>query len=197
MNHVEAKVNLDTGAFRQCVGKDYLQVILPECKNNLLPMEGVQFSSARNNMYPLGILDTNLVFPHPAGSSIMKTEIVVENHASQHIILGNNYLNIYFIDMNNHKDRYFTIRENKRQKFSFSNMLEQISVVSPNKDTYKEEFVTDNLVEAQISLSLSSKMRHEHIYVLYTYKNAFASDNEPLGAIRGREVDITLDIDRP
>ncbi|MBW0462560.1 hypothetical protein O181_002275 [Austropuccinia psidii MF-1] len=40
-------------------------------------------------------------------------------------------------------------------------------------------------------------MRHELIDVLYTYKNAFALDNEPLGAIRGHEADINLNIDRP
>ncbi|MBW0556017.1 hypothetical protein O181_095732 [Austropuccinia psidii MF-1] len=40
-------------------------------------------------------------------------------------------------------------------------------------------------------------MRHELIDVLYTYKNAFAADNEPLGAIKGHEGDITLNIDRP
>ncbi|MBW0584568.1 hypothetical protein O181_124283 [Austropuccinia psidii MF-1] len=40
-------------------------------------------------------------------------------------------------------------------------------------------------------------MRHELIDVLYTYKNASASDNEPLDAIKGHEVDITLSIDRP
>ncbi|MBW0552833.1 hypothetical protein O181_092548 [Austropuccinia psidii MF-1] len=40
-------------------------------------------------------------------------------------------------------------------------------------------------------------MRNEAINVLYTYNNTFASDNEPSGAIRGHEVDITLDIDRP
>ncbi|MBW0531669.1 hypothetical protein O181_071384 [Austropuccinia psidii MF-1] len=40
-------------------------------------------------------------------------------------------------------------------------------------------------------------MRNELIDVLYTYKNAFASDNEPLGAIKGHEVDITLNIDKP
>ncbi|MBW0552829.1 hypothetical protein O181_092544 [Austropuccinia psidii MF-1] len=40
-------------------------------------------------------------------------------------------------------------------------------------------------------------MRHELIDVLYTYNNAFASDNEPLGAIKGHEFDITLNIDRP
>ncbi|MBW0570976.1 hypothetical protein O181_110691 [Austropuccinia psidii MF-1] len=116
MTDIEPKVNLDTGAFCTCVGKDYLQIILPEWKNHLLPIEGVQLSSASNNMYPLGILDINLVFAHPAGSVRMKTEIVViDNCTSQNIILGNDYLNIDGIDINNHKDRYFTIGDNKRQ----------------------------------------------------------------------------------
>ncbi|MBW0590113.1 hypothetical protein O181_129828 [Austropuccinia psidii MF-1] len=77
MNDIEAKVNLDKGAFCTCVGKDYLQVILPEWTNHLLPIEGVQFSSSSTNIYPLGILDTNLVFKHPEGSIRVKTEIVV------------------------------------------------------------------------------------------------------------------------
>ncbi|MBW0508280.1 hypothetical protein O181_047995 [Austropuccinia psidii MF-1] len=76
-------------------------------------------------------------------------------------------------------------------------MPKQISVVSSVKDTYKDKFVSNQLVEAQINPSLSPKMRNELINVLYTYNNAFASDNEPLGAIRGHEVDITLNIDRP
>ncbi|MBW0587080.1 hypothetical protein O181_126795 [Austropuccinia psidii MF-1] len=76
-------------------------------------------------------------------------------------------------------------------------MPNQISVISSVKDTYKEEFVSNQLVEAQINPSLSPKMRHDLIYVLYTYKNAFASDNEPLGAIKEHEVDITFNIYRP
>ncbi|MBW0521830.1 hypothetical protein O181_061545 [Austropuccinia psidii MF-1] len=40
-------------------------------------------------------------------------------------------------------------------------------------------------------------MRHEVVNVLYTSKNTFASDNEPLRAIKGDAVDITLNIDRP
>ncbi|MBW0587023.1 hypothetical protein O181_126738 [Austropuccinia psidii MF-1] len=128
----------------------------------------------------------------------MKTEIVVmDNCTSQHITLGNDYLNIDGIDINNHKYRYFTIGENKRRKFAFSNMPKQISIVSSKNDTYKEEFLADQLVEAQINPSLSPKMRHELIDVLYTYNNSFVSDNEPLGAIKGHEVDNTLNINRP
>ncbi|MBW0543017.1 hypothetical protein O181_082732 [Austropuccinia psidii MF-1] len=198
INDIEAEVNLDTGAFCTCIGKAYLQVILPEWRNHLLPIEGVQFSSSSNDMYPLGILEINIVSPHPAGSLIMNKEIVViDNFTSQHIIVGDYYLNIYGININTHKDRYFPIGENKRQKFSFSNIPKQISIVSSTKHTYKEEFVTDQLVEAQINPSFSPRMRKELITVLYTYKNAFASDNEPLGTIKWHEVDITLNIDRP
>ncbi|MBW0525901.1 hypothetical protein O181_065616 [Austropuccinia psidii MF-1] len=144
MNDIEAKVNMDTGVFCTCVGKDYLQTILPVWKSHLLPIEGVQFSSSSDNMYPLGILDTNLVFPHPAGSVRMKTEIVVmDNCISQHIILGNYCLNISGIDINNHKDRYFTIRQIKRQTFAFSNMPKQISMISFVKDTYKEDVLAN------------------------------------------------------
>ncbi|MBW0556543.1 hypothetical protein O181_096258 [Austropuccinia psidii MF-1] len=121
----------------------------------------------------------------------------MDNCTSQHIIHGNDYLNIYGIDIKNHKDRYFTIGETKRQKFSFSNIPKQISLVSYKKHTYKEDFVTNQLVEAQINPSLSPKMRHELIDVLYTYHNAFASDNEPLGAIKRHEDDITLNIEIP
>ncbi|MBW0568708.1 hypothetical protein O181_108423 [Austropuccinia psidii MF-1] len=150
-----ARVNLYTGAFSTCVGKDDHQSILPGWKNHLLPIEGAKVSGSSNNMYPLGILDTNLVFPHPAGSVRMKTEILVmDNCTSQQIILGNYYLNIYGIDINNHKDRYFEIGENQRQKFAFFNFPKQISIISSVKDTYKEEFVANQLVEAQISPSL-------------------------------------------
>ncbi|MBW0508883.1 hypothetical protein O181_048598 [Austropuccinia psidii MF-1] len=54
-------------------------------------------------------------------------------------------------------------------------MPKQKSVISYFKDTYE----------------------HDLIYVLYTYKNAFSSDHERLSAIKGHEVNITLNIDRP
>ncbi|MBW0535757.1 hypothetical protein O181_075472 [Austropuccinia psidii MF-1] len=76
-------------------------------------------------------------------------------------------------------------------------MPKHISIMSSVKDTYKSEFVSNQLVEAQINPSLSPKMRNDLIDVLYTYKNAFAFDNEPLGSIKGHEVDITFNIDRP
>ncbi|MBW0495164.1 hypothetical protein O181_034879 [Austropuccinia psidii MF-1] len=76
-------------------------------------------------------------------------------------------------------------------------MHKKLSTVSSYKDTHQEEFVNNKLIEAQINPSLSVEMSHELDDVLYTYKNAFASANEPLGAIKVQEVYITFNIDRP
>ncbi|MBW0488911.1 hypothetical protein O181_028626 [Austropuccinia psidii MF-1] len=76
-------------------------------------------------------------------------------------------------------------------------MPKQILVISSLKEPYMEGFVANQLVEAQINQSLLPKMRHDLIDLLYAYENSFSSDNESLGAIKGHEVDITLNNDRP
>ncbi|MBW0522800.1 hypothetical protein O181_062515 [Austropuccinia psidii MF-1] len=40
-------------------------------------------------------------------------------------------------------------------------------------------------------------MKEELIEILFQYREALASDNEPLGAIKGHEVDIMLNVERP
>ncbi|MBW0471952.1 hypothetical protein O181_011667 [Austropuccinia psidii MF-1] len=40
-------------------------------------------------------------------------------------------------------------------------------------------------------------MKEQLIEVLFRYREAFASDNEPLWAIKGHEADIILHVERP
>ncbi|MBW0539909.1 hypothetical protein O181_079624 [Austropuccinia psidii MF-1] len=40
-------------------------------------------------------------------------------------------------------------------------------------------------------------MKEELIEILFQYREDFASDNEPLGAIKGHEVEIMLNVERP
>ncbi|MBW0583736.1 hypothetical protein O181_123451 [Austropuccinia psidii MF-1] len=40
-------------------------------------------------------------------------------------------------------------------------------------------------------------MKEELIEISFQYREAFASDNEPLGDIKGNEVDIMLNVQRP
>ncbi|MBW0568342.1 hypothetical protein O181_108057, partial [Austropuccinia psidii MF-1] len=105
INNTEAKIHLDSGSFCTCFGKDYLDKIYTNWKDKLMPIEGIKFSSSSQNMHPLGIFEAAMIFPHPTGSIRLKVEFVVMNNCtSQHFILGNDYLNIYGIDINNHKD---------------------------------------------------------------------------------------------
>ncbi|MBW0505147.1 hypothetical protein O181_044862 [Austropuccinia psidii MF-1] len=120
----------------------------------------------------------------------------MNNCTSQHFILGDDYLNIYGI-VSNHKDKYFTIGENKRQKFAFPLEKREITVIKQVKNVNKEKFVSDQLIEAQISPELTLEMKEELIEILFQYREAFASDDEPLGAIKGHEVEIILNVERP
>ncbi|MBW0544661.1 hypothetical protein O181_084376 [Austropuccinia psidii MF-1] len=40
-------------------------------------------------------------------------------------------------------------------------------------------------------------MKEEYIEIPFQYREAFALDDEPLGAIKGHEVDILINVERP
>ncbi|MBW0566488.1 hypothetical protein O181_106203 [Austropuccinia psidii MF-1] len=193
------KLLLDPGAFCSCVGQSFLKTCVPNFENQLLPIDGIQFNSARNPMEALGIFETSVIFPHINGNLRITVEFVVmENCSSTHFILGNDYLIMYGIDLHNNKERYFTIGDNKRQKFAFLPFKRQITVnkVSP-VNLELEKFKSEQLNEAEISLHLTNAQENELSSLLYNHKEAFASDKEPPGTIIGHEVDIILNIERP
>ncbi|MBW0559610.1 hypothetical protein O181_099325 [Austropuccinia psidii MF-1] len=105
---------------------------------------------------------------------------------------------MYGIDLHNNKDRYFTIGDNKHQKFAFFPFKRQITVkkVAP-VNLELETFKSEQLNEAELSLHLTDKQENELSAFLYNHKKAFSSDKEPLGEITGHESEIILDIERP
>ncbi|MBW0574276.1 hypothetical protein O181_113991 [Austropuccinia psidii MF-1] len=197
VDNQEAKLNLDTGAYCTWVGKLYLKTSVPDWQENLIPIKGVKFSSASERMKPLGIIDLTLIFPHPSQCVRIKVEfVVIDNCTSNHFILGNDYLSIYGIDISNQRDRYCTIGDNKRHKFGFLNNKKEITVIkSKDKRPEKELFISEQLKEAEFNQELTEKMKEKLIDLLFKYKNAFATDKEPLGAIIGHEVDIILNVE--
>ncbi|MBW0573525.1 hypothetical protein O181_113240 [Austropuccinia psidii MF-1] len=199
VNDQEAKVNLDTGAYCTCVGKSYLKTILPDWQEKPIPIQGVKFSSTSEAMKPLGIIDVTLIFPHPSQCVRIKVDFVVmAKCTSNHFILGNDYLSIYGLDISNQKDRYFTISDNKRQTFGFLNNKRQITAVKNEEKSPEMDFsITEQLKEAEFDHELTVKIKEKLIDLLFKYKNAFATDKEPLGAIIGHEVDIILNVEKP
>ncbi|MBW0521775.1 hypothetical protein O181_061490 [Austropuccinia psidii MF-1] len=195
----EEKVNLDTGAYCTCDGKRYLKTIVPHWEERRIPIQGVKFSSASESMKPLGIIDLTLIFPHPSQCIRFKVEFVVmDNCTSNNFILGNDCISILGIDISNQKDRYFTIRDNKRQTFGFLNNIKSITVIkNEEKSPEKDFFIDEQLKEAEFNHDLSENMKERFIDLLFKYKNAFPTDKEPLGAIIGHEVDIILNDKKP
>ncbi|MBW0462197.1 hypothetical protein O181_001912 [Austropuccinia psidii MF-1] len=178
IHNKEAKINLASGAFCTCVGKDHLDRISTNWKEELIPIEAA------------------MIFPHHTGSIILKAEFVMNNCTSQHFILGNDYLNIDSIYINNHNDRYSTIGENKRQKSVFTSEKREITAIRQVRDFNKGKLMKDTFIEAKMSPELTLKIKEDLIEILFQNREAFASDNEPLGDIKGHEVDIMLNVER-
>ncbi|MBW0544794.1 hypothetical protein O181_084509 [Austropuccinia psidii MF-1] len=123
------KLLLDPGAFCSCIGKSFLKTCVPIFEDQLLPIDGIKFNSESNPMKALGIFETNFIFPHINGNLRITVEFVVmENFSSPHFILGNDYLIMYGIDLHKNKYRYFTIGDNKHQRFAFLPFKTQITV---------------------------------------------------------------------
>ncbi|MBW0555504.1 hypothetical protein O181_095219 [Austropuccinia psidii MF-1] len=57
--------------------------------------------------------------------------------------------------------------------------------------------MTEQLKEAEFNHELTVEMEEKLIELLLKYKNAFATDKEPLGVIIGHEVDIILNVEKP
>ncbi|MBW0569724.1 hypothetical protein O181_109439 [Austropuccinia psidii MF-1] len=150
-------------------------------------------------MNPLGIIDLTLIFSHPSQCVRIKVEFVVmDNCTSNHFILGNDYLSIYGIDISNQKYRYFTVGDNKRQKFGFLNNKKQIKdLKNEEKSPEKKLFISEQLKGAEFNQYLTEKMKEKLIDLLFKYENAFAAYKELLGAIIGNGVDIILNVEKP
>ncbi|MBW0553258.1 hypothetical protein O181_092973 [Austropuccinia psidii MF-1] len=153
------KLLLYPGAFCSCVGKYFLKTCAPNFEDQLLPIDGIKFNSASNPMKALGIFETTVIFPNINGNLRITVEFVVmENCSSTHFILGNDYLIMYGIDLDNNKDRYFTIGDNKNKKFAFLPFKRQITVskVAP-VSLDLEIFKSEQSNETEISLHLTDK----------------------------------------
>ncbi|MBW0539171.1 hypothetical protein O181_078886 [Austropuccinia psidii MF-1] len=186
-------------AFFSFVGKSFLKTCVPNFQDQVFPIDCIKFNTASNPMRALGIFETTIRTPHLNGNLIVTAEFfVLENYSSTHFIFRNDYLIMYGIDLANNKDRYFTIEEDKHQKFAFLPFKRQITVNKlPPVNLELEKFKSEKLNESEISVHLTGKQEGKLSALLYDHKEAFASDKKPLGAIVCHEVSIILNIERP
>ncbi|MBW0542162.1 hypothetical protein O181_081877 [Austropuccinia psidii MF-1] len=87
--------------------------------------------------------------------------------------------------------------DNKRQTFGFLNNKKQITVIKKEeKSPEKKLFISEQLKEAEFNQDLTEKMKERLIDLIFKYKNAFATDKEPLGSTIGHKVDIILNVEK-
>ena len=81
-------------------------------------MKPGRFYSCNSRLNPLGIANLDIIFPHSTTSVQLSVELVVmEDFKLKCIILGNDYIINYGIDLINSNGRYFTINGDLSTKF--------------------------------------------------------------------------------
>ncbi|MBW0551951.1 hypothetical protein O181_091666 [Austropuccinia psidii MF-1] len=141
-------------------------------------------------MTSIGTIIKEIIIPHRKGNIRLNPEFVVLNDAHiQGFLLGTDYQRMYGIDIYNSKNRHITIGTNKEKKFSLD--VYQISSQDPLEELLKE------FREGQFSTTLTSKQKLSLLKMLRKNRPAFAIGEEPLGKIKGHDIELYLDVERP
>ncbi|MBW0536273.1 hypothetical protein O181_075988 [Austropuccinia psidii MF-1] len=96
---------------------------------------------------------------------------------------------MYGIDIYNSENRHITIGTNKEKTFPL--VIYQISDQDPLEELLNE------FREGQFSTTLTSKQKVSLLKILRKNRPAFAIGEEPLGKIRGHDIELYLDVERP
>ncbi|MBW0505689.1 hypothetical protein O181_045404 [Austropuccinia psidii MF-1] len=141
-------------------------------------------------MTSIGTIIKEIIIPHRKSNIRLNPEFIVLDDAhTQGFFLGTDYQRRYGIDIYNSKNRHITISTNKERKFLLD--IYQISA----QDLLKE--LLNELREGQFSTTLTSKQKLSLLKILRKNRPAFAIGEEPLGKIRGHDIELYPDVERP
>ncbi|MBW0592716.1 hypothetical protein O181_132431 [Austropuccinia psidii MF-1] len=180
----------DSGAHCSIVARDYLDNHFPNWEKQILPTKAKNFKSASGNMNSIGTIIKEIIIPHKKGNIRLNPAFVVLDDAHiQGLLLGTDYQSMYGIDIYSSKNRHITIGTNKEKKFSLD--IYQISSQDPLEELMKE------FREGQFSTTLTSKQKISLLKMLRKNRPEFAIGEEPLGKIKGNDIELYLDVERP
>ncbi|MBW0512176.1 hypothetical protein O181_051891 [Austropuccinia psidii MF-1] len=181
---------IDSGAHFSIVARNYLENHFPHWDNQLFLTKAKNFKSASRKMTSIGTIIREIIIPHRKGNIRLNPEFVVLDDAHiQGFLLGTDYQRMYGIDIYNIKNRHITIGTNREKKFSLD--IYQISSQDP-----PEELLNGSR-DGQVSTTLTSKQKLSLLKMLRKNRPAFAIGEEPLGNIRGHDIELYLDVQRP
>ncbi|MBW0557351.1 hypothetical protein O181_097066 [Austropuccinia psidii MF-1] len=160
-----------SGVHCSIVARNYLDNHLPNWDKKLLPTKAKNFKSASGKMTSIGTIINEIIIPHRKGKIRLNPEFfVLDDSHIQGFLLGTNYQRMYGIHIYNSKNRHITI-----------DPLEEL---------------LNEFREGQFSTTLPSKQKLNLLKMLRKNRPAFAMGEEPLGKIRGRDIELYLDVER-
>ncbi|MBW0571875.1 hypothetical protein O181_111590, partial [Austropuccinia psidii MF-1] len=181
---------IDSGAHCSIVARNYLDHHFPNWEKKLFPIKAKNFKSESAKLTSIGTILKEIIIPHRKGNIRLNPEFfVLEDAHIQGILLGTDYQRMYGIDIYNSKNRHITSGTNKEKKFSLD--IYQISTHDPLEE------LLDKFREGQFSTTLTSKQKLSLLKMLSKNRPEFSIDEELLGKIRGHDIQLNLDVERP
>ncbi|MBW0545736.1 hypothetical protein O181_085451 [Austropuccinia psidii MF-1] len=181
---------IDSGAHCSIVAKNYLDNHFPNWEKQLLPTKAKSFKSASGKMTSIGTIIKEIIIPHRKGNIRLNPEFVVLDNAHiQGFLLGTDYQRMYGIDIYNSKNRHITIGTNKENFLSLD--IYHIPSLDPLEELLNE------FREGKCITTLTSKQKLSLLKILRKNRPEFAIDEETLGKIKGHDIELYLDVERP
>ncbi|MBW0509210.1 hypothetical protein O181_048925 [Austropuccinia psidii MF-1] len=181
---------IDSGAHCSIVASNYMDHHFPNWEKRLFPAKEKNFKSSSGKMKSIGTIIKEIIIPHRIGNIRLNPELVVlEDSHIQRILLGTDCQRMYGIDIYNSKNRNIAIGTNKENKFSLD--IHQISTHDALEDLLNE------FREGQFSTTLTIKQKLSLLKILRKNGPPFSIGKEPLGKIRGHDIELYLDGERP
>ncbi|MBW0582492.1 hypothetical protein O181_122207 [Austropuccinia psidii MF-1] len=180
---------IDSGAHCSIVARNYLDNHFPNWEKQLLPTKAKNFKSTSGKMTSIGTIIKEIIISYRKGKIRLNPELLVLDDAHvRGFLLGTDYQRIYGIDIYNSKNRHITIGTNKEKRFPCD--IYQISA----QDLLEE--LLNEFSEGQVSTILTSKQKLNLLKMLRNNRPDFAIGEEPLGKIKGHDIELYLDVER-
>ncbi|MBW0531883.1 hypothetical protein O181_071598 [Austropuccinia psidii MF-1] len=169
IDNAQHPLMIDSGAHCSIVARNCVDNNFPTWENQLLPTKAKNFKSSSGKMTLIATIIKEIIIPQSKGNIRLNPEFVVLDDAHiQLFLLGTYYQRMYGIDIYNSKKSHITIGE-----------------------------LLNELREVQFSTILTSKQKLSLLMMLRKNRPAFAIGEEPLGKIRGHDIELYLDVERP
>ncbi|MBW0484185.1 hypothetical protein O181_023900 [Austropuccinia psidii MF-1] len=163
---------IDSGAHCSIVARNQLDHHFRNWEKELLPTKAKNFKSASGKMTSIGTVIKEISIPHRKGNIRLNPEFVVLYDAHiQGILLGTDYQRMYGIEIYNSKNTHITI-----------DPLEEL---------------LNEFKKGQFSTTLTSKQKVSLLKILRKNRPSFSICGEPLGKIRGHDIELYWDVERP